>query len=532
MAGVDRISWSPLTVVVATAVLLAVGLAGRARSAATSDMESAAEFAVAYLASTSQQAADGSWGSDPATRVVYTTQVVCALRSYAGWSPAYERGITWIENHADQNHDELARRILALMPHGDSVQFETAELAAANNGGWGLTRWYDREPRATALAMRAFDVLGAPAQGQLGIGYLKLSSRLADGSWPAARSGTNGDANTTAEVALALGRYRTFDASLQSTILPAAESWLVSNVTATSAALTRALTLQALLEIDPNSPAVESLFNSLMPTAGSGGQLGNGSWENSVFATAAVLEALARKLQRNSLTNLVFVPDAQLRRAINASLGRNAGDALRVVDMRRLINLQAQGFGIANLEGLGEATNLLSANLSNNSIATLSPISALHPHYLNILGNNPPFSAVTDTDGDLLADISEGGTGLYSYSKQRGTIAIDPDTDDDGWSDKVDDYPHDDHFHLAEVNNVHHSKLDLNRAVEAYPDPIGRTDYLGLDDFLIFWKSYGKQLGQVGFHPDADFDNDNDVDANDFMILGVYFPTGWSPPAN
>ena len=60
----------------------------------------------------------------------------------------------------------------------------------------------------------------------------------------------------------------------------------------------------------------------------------------------------------------VSIPDANLRAAIEAALGKAAGDVITVEDMATLTELKVPGLGISDLTGLDSATNLRELSLS------------------------------------------------------------------------------------------------------------------------------------------------------------------------
>jgi len=61
-----------------------------------------------------QQNADGSWGATVSEKFLYTVEAVQALHAVGQRNAAYFRGITWLENHAADNADYSARRIVSI----------------------------------------------------------------------------------------------------------------------------------------------------------------------------------------------------------------------------------------------------------------------------------------------------------------------------------------------------------------------------------------------------------------------------------
>ena len=71
------------------------------------------------------------------------------------------------------------------------------------------------------------------------------------------------------------------------------------------------------------------------------------------------------------------IPDANLRAAVEAALGKARGAPITVADMKTLILLEAPKMGIRDLTGLEFATNLRQLFLSDNRITDLSPLGGL-----------------------------------------------------------------------------------------------------------------------------------------------------------
>ena len=69
----------------------------------------------------------------------------------------------------------------------------------------------------------------------------------------------------------------------------------------------------------------------------------------------------------------VNIPDANLRAAIETTLGKTTGASITVADMETLTSLTARNANISNLTGLEHATNLTDLDLINNNISDLAP---------------------------------------------------------------------------------------------------------------------------------------------------------------
>ncbi len=417
MTNRSRVSW----LCAALLVLFLVGPEARAQS----PEEAAAASAVVWL--NGAQNADGSWGASPDIRTLQTSAVVVALRSFAERNAAYYRGITWLENHAPSNLDYLARRVLALVAHGDDVQADTAvlqqaqNLASPGNGAWGLGALYDGAVLDTALALRAYAETGLTVDVQPALDFLKAKQLASpDFGWSMVE-GSPSSAVVSAETLLTLVDYVSVDPTLSSVVSSGAGA-LALSVGVSDPALWRAHAALALERSIPGDPAIGSLMNSLVLD-----QALNGSWDDDVQTTAATLRALAGVLGTDSsaFAASVFVPDLALRAAINQSIGRNALDEISLGEILNLTVLNALAQGIADLSGLEVADNLTFVDLRNNQITDIAPLVGLPLTGVLLHGN--PLSMIDDTDGDGLFDGEESQTYF--------TNPLDPDSDGDGFAD-------------------------------------------------------------------------------------------------
>lgn len=73
----------------------------------------------------------------------------------------------------------------------------------------------------------------------------------------------------------------------------------------------------------------------------------------------------------------VYIPDPNLRAAIEEVLGKTPGDVITTEDMATLTELNAEGMGIRNITGLEFATNLEELIIRGNPLSDLSPLTKL-----------------------------------------------------------------------------------------------------------------------------------------------------------
>ena len=355
---------------IACIVVLLAALPASAASYAASG-----NLAVQWL--TQNQYGDGSWGATYDVTFPCTVEAVMALRSLNQQTPAYYKGITWLENHGAPNVDYEARRILALGPNGDNVSVDlsyiqtTQTLTAPGNNGWGLTPDYQGSPLDSAMALLAYSQTGVTSNVTQGISYITGAQLTGtDMGWSVAQE-TTSDPFTTSLVIQALVNYK----SSYSLSTPIANgiSTLLSKVGSGSPTHLKALAALACIRAGYGSNAT-TLLNSLTAT-----QSSDGSWSEDVYATALAARAMAAATGTDlaSLSTVVYIPDPNLRAAINKALGKNAMDELTEGDMANLVSISAENMGITDLTGMQWAVNLTFADFQNNNIASITPLSGL-----------------------------------------------------------------------------------------------------------------------------------------------------------
>ena len=121
-------------------------------------------------------------------------------------------------------------------------------------------------------------------------------------------------------------------------------------------------------------------------------ELANGYTQEEVDNLFVKLNEAYEKLEEDvDLSQVIEIPDSYLKNAIKTALNI-ASDDITIGDMYKLTELNANGHGISNLEGLQYAKNLETLNLDYNEIKDLSQLkdleklSNLQVMYQNIVG--------------------------------------------------------------------------------------------------------------------------------------------------
>jgi len=358
------------------------------------------ELGVQWLSN--HQNSDGSWGDSELDRFIPTVEAVQALRAAGRRNAAYYRGITWLENHAADNCDFLARQALALNSHGDDASTAVTLLESYQNTGsaghaaWGVSPAYLQSPLDTAVVLHTLSALGTGTDLGEAIAYLKANQLTgADKGWVVGLGSTS-DALTTAMVVKALAPLQSQDPSLSVTVANAVAT-LGANVNSGSPVYLQALAARA-AKLANASATAGPLFTNLATT-----QSADGSWSSGrAYDTALALWALAAADNRDTGAGQtpVGVSDPGLRAAINASLGRNAMDSIDRTELEGLTELLASGMGISDLTGLEWAVNLTHADLRNNHITSTAQLDNLTQLVNLQLDGNPVIIAQT-TDEDI-----------------------------------------------------------------------------------------------------------------------------------
>ena len=366
---------------VATGLLLAA-------SGYCTSLSTASSNAATWLVS-QRHVDDGSWGSTDALKYVQTSEAVIALAALNSQGPAYFEGVAWLSNHAPINVDFTARRVLALGAANAAVVKDLAVLqnaqnqAAPGNNGWGISVSYQGSPLDTALSLQAMTQQGVSSGVANAVNYL-VGAQLsgADTGW-ALGNETISDPTTTAQVLIALiplqGQYANVPA-----VVTRGLAALNTKVGPASSVSQMALALVANLRSNANSTQAAALLAALQ-----GQQAADGSWGEDPYATALVLRGLAAASGKdlNAQKQVIAVPDAALRGAINSALGHGAMDTITLGQIQSLTSLDASGRNISNLAGLQYATNLTTLNLSNNNIASFAVVANLTAASINEAGN-------------------------------------------------------------------------------------------------------------------------------------------------
>ena len=115
-------------------------------------------------------------------------------------------------------------------------------------------------------------------------------------------------------------------------------------------------------------------------------------------------------------SQVVDIPDPNLRAAIAEALHKAPGDAITRAEMEMLGELEAQGREITDLSGIAFAINLRKLNVFNNTLADISPVASLRNLGTLFIGDNTvsdisPLTNLTnlwflDLRHNMLSDIS------------------------------------------------------------------------------------------------------------------------------
>ncbi len=120
----------------------------------------------------------------------------------------------------------------------------------------------------------------------------------------------------------------------------------------------------------------------------------------------------------------VSMPDANLRAAVAAELGKASGEPITEADMATLTSLRAVATGIDDLTGLESAVNLTKLYLNSNAIADLNPLAGLTAlEALDLSGNDivdiSPLAGLTS-----LTSLDLGSNAIVDITPLAGLTAL------------------------------------------------------------------------------------------------------------
>ena len=134
-------------------------------------------------------------------------------------------------------------------------------------------------------------------------------------------------------------------------------------------------------------------------------------------------------------SQVVDIPDLNLRTAIAEALHKVPGDAITRAEMETLGELEAQGREITDLSGIAFAINLRELNVFNNTLSDISPVASLRNLGTLFIGGNTisdisPLAGLRNLGtlfigGNTVSDISplSNLTNLSTLVLQHNTIS-------------------------------------------------------------------------------------------------------------
>jgi len=470
--------------------------------------KNAMDAAVSFLESEGQQKADGSWGDNDEIRYVTTASVVEALQASNQYTHAYYDGIAWLENHATNNVDYAARKILALSKRGYGAGLELAILNNARHtgaSGLGLSAHYTENTVDSALALRAAVAIGDAANKTLLKDYL-VNSQQTESGW------TLGEGDVvskwaTAEAVIALNALA--DPSLATAIddgigelntivIRYSEVEGEEDTVLLDDTILFARAALAVFQHSGLTSKVDTWVSELLRRQTAG------EWDDS-YTTALVLRTLAAITGTDSsdYATRVSITDQNLRAAINEQLGKNAFDTLNRGELALITILDLQGWDVSELTGLEFATNLQQLDIEGQT--STEAIAGLNNLTIEIHSDSDKIADVNDNCPLVANELQE------NYDGDAYGDACDADIDNDGMPTAWETTYALNNYNPSDISGDPDSDLLLN--LEEYQegtDPRDAdTDGDGLADGVeVAYASEG--LSPV-FSSDAsaDFDQDN-----------------------
>lgn len=358
---------------------------------------------LAYL--NGQQSADNSYtnAADVSTAFQATAETLNAFQFAGGAAqPGSASALDYLNAETHLNTENLARLIIANSAAGNDVQVLVGELWENQNsdGGFGDSEGYESTVLDTAFALEA---LASSAQPQsngtaLAVDFL-LGEQQSDGGW-------QGEPNEptvylSALAMRALWHHRTAFPGISGALTLAQGFLMAQRDSATGLWPETFESALALIAIIPNSnefSQVESMVTALRNQ-----QQSNGSWDDSVYATALALRALAS--QPVSLPPPVTtggikgrVLDSETLQPINGAVVTIDGIAVSTSDLN----------GDFSFQDLDAATYDLRAGAAGYSEVTVSGV-AVNAGAETVLTHT--LLAPLPTSGVLQGQVADAATG-------------------------------------------------------------------------------------------------------------------------
>jgi large repetitive protein len=291
-----------------------------AQSVATSD-------GTAWLSA--NQNADGSWGVQSDLAIVYSADVLGALKYFDPNGINFSQGISWLNSQDAASTDELSRKIFALVSAGQDVSTLISTLVGNkySDGGWGLKAGDISNPLDTALALQALKAANYSDSTIIyqAINFLTTNQNT-DGGWgyrptTTAEAGDSSNAYVTSMVLRALSSYRSqfivqgsIDTAKAYLLTKQNEGGGFGSSPSTITIYETALSIISLIESGQGGAL--PLQNAIAYLAAS--QSANGSWNDDPYSTALALRVLAKvrpnlTVAKADITFSKTMPQAKVR---------------------------------------------------------------------------------------------------------------------------------------------------------------------------------------------------------------------------
>ncbi len=339
----------------------------------------------------SQQNDDGSWGDQTGLKFIYTSEVVKTLHGSLSGNQAYLKGIAWLENHFTDSLDLRARRVSAIIAHGDDVASEISTIAAAqsDSGGWGLSEVYEGSPLDTSLILLSAGKLIDSTKVSAAISFLD-SKKLTGGGWASLSSGTDLDPIATSWAIRALDGLESQHPTATPLISSAVTALDNAVDTGTSDTI-KANAALALLTRDVASIKGLQLLGELVASQGPDGSWGQNVLIASLASKTMSVVEMSGQADPEAIVNFV---DPKLPVFLNNQLGKNQFDVIRAKELLLFDVLNLTGVGVTSLVGLEGAVNLASLTLDMNA----GDYQGLDPNnlYVDLMGDLQTLSGNLD----------------------------------------------------------------------------------------------------------------------------------------
>ncbi len=253
--------------------------------------------AIGWLSS--NQNADGSWGTDDYEMLRTTSKVTETLAVYGLIPQSIQNAVNWLKNNSPQNNTDLAR-YLAVPGLADESGITQLVSLQLEYGGWRTESDGSVDNLTTCLAASLLMKNGGYSKEVTKAAFNLLSGQNTDGSWGMIKGENTGSIEMTGLIRSFLIEYQSRTRHNMSAELEKASQWLLSHRYADKSWGGIEASYMAFIGLRNDKPEVVSTLSEYFMNK----QAADGSWNGSPYDTALAIDLLSsEKLKATASIN-------------------------------------------------------------------------------------------------------------------------------------------------------------------------------------------------------------------------------------